>query len=122
MMLLYLNSSVTLLCLLCGFYNKKTSHIWKNKHPQNQIEKLCVREVFKSFLTRTPRSCVCACMPAYVPVRVLSGSKGTMLYGKALSVVEHSGPFLEIFRVLCGREEVNGSESTPLEMESTMDP
>ena len=48
-----------------------------------------------------------------------------MLYGKAPSVVEHSGPFPDISHqslLLCGREEVNGSESTTVEKESTMDP
>lgn len=48
-----------------------------------------------------------------------------MVYSKALSVVEHTGPFPEISHhsvLLCGREEVNGSESTPVEKERTMDP
>lgn len=48
-----------------------------------------------------------------------------MLFCEAPSAVEHSGPFSEIshrFVLLCGVEEVNGSESTPVEKESTMDP
>lgn len=48
-----------------------------------------------------------------------------MLYSKAPSVVEHSGPFPEIshrFVLLCGREEVNGNESTLVEKDNTIDP
>lgn len=57
--------------------------------------------------------------------RFESAQREQCWYSKAPSVVEHSGPFPEIshrFLLLCGREEVNGSESTPAEKEGTMDP
>lgn len=48
-----------------------------------------------------------------------------MLYSKGPSVFEHPGLFPEISHrsvLLCGREEVNGNESTPVEKENTIDP
>lgn len=60
--------------------------------------------------------------PVTIVLKVL---KGNHVVRQSLLCSQHSGPFPEIsngFVLLRGREEVNGSESTPVEMESTMDP